>query len=71
LKRLVDAGFSKRILFGSDQTIWPQAIGLAIESIEEAPFLTAEQKRDIFYNNSARFLRLTKEQIAADHAPRP
>lgn len=71
LKRLVDAGFSKRILFGSDQTIWPQGIGLAIQSIEEAPFLTAEQRRDIFYNNAARFLRLTKEQIAADHALRP
>jgi predicted TIM-barrel fold metal-dependent hydrolase len=69
LKRLVDAGFSKRILFGSDQTIWPQAIGLAIQTIDEAPFLTAEQKRDILYNNAARFLRLSKEQIAEDHAP--
>jgi predicted TIM-barrel fold metal-dependent hydrolase len=69
LKRLVDAGFSKRIMFGSDQTIWPQAIPLAVRSINEAPFLTEEQKRDILYNNAARFLRLTKEQIAADHAP--
>jgi predicted TIM-barrel fold metal-dependent hydrolase len=69
LKRLVDAGFSKRIMFGSDQTIWPQAIGLGVRSINEAPFLTAEQKRDILYNNAARFLRLTKEQIAADHSP--
>jgi len=67
LRRLVDAGFSQRILFGSDQTIWPQGIGLAIETIEQAPFLTQSQKRDIFYNNAARFLRLTKEQIAADH----
>lgn len=67
LKRLVDAGFSRRILFGSDQTIWPQGIGLAIQTINEAPFLTAEQKRDILYNNAARFLRLTKEQIAQDH----
>ena len=69
LKRLVDAGFSKRIMFGSDQTIWPQAIGLAIRTIEEAPFLTPEQKRDILYNNAARFLRLSKEEIAKDHAP--
>lgn len=68
LKRLVDAGFSKRILFGSDQTIWPQGIGLAIQTINEAPFLTAEQKRDILYNNAARFLRLTEEEIARDHA---
>lgn len=67
LRRLVEAGFSKRILFGSDQTIWPQAIGIAIESIERAPFLTALQKRDILYHNAARFLRLTPQQIALDH----
>lgn len=58
LKRLVDAGFSRRIMFGSDQMIWPQTIGLAIKTIDEAPFLTEQQKRDIFYNNAARFLRL-------------
>lgn len=67
LKRLVEAGYGKRILFGSDQTIWPEAIGLAVRSIRNAPFLTRAQKRDILYNNAARFLRLTKEQIAADH----
>jgi uncharacterized protein len=71
LRRLVAAGFVKRILFGSDQTIWPQAIGLAIQSIEAAPFLSASDKRDILYNNAARFLRLTPEQIAADHKPLP
>lgn len=69
LKRMVDAGFEKRILFGSDQMYWPDAIGEAIRSIEAAPFLDAGQKRDILYNNAARFLRLTPEQVAADHAP--
>lgn len=58
LKRLVDAGFGKRILWGSDQMIWPRAIDVAIDTIEKAPFLTAAQKRDIFYNNAVRFLRL-------------
>jgi predicted TIM-barrel fold metal-dependent hydrolase len=67
LKRLVDAGFAKRIMFGSDQTIWPQAIGLGIKTIQEAPFLTRGEKRDILYNNAARFLRLSKEEIARDH----
>jgi uncharacterized protein len=68
LKRMIDAGFEKRIMFGSDQIIWPGLIAEAVETIEQAPFLTHSQKRDIFYNNAARFLRLTKEQIAADHA---
>ena len=69
LKRMVDAGLGKRILFGSDQMNWPDAIGEAIKAIETAPFLDAGQKRDILYDNAARFLRLTPEQIAADHAP--
>ncbi len=68
LERMVDAGFEKRIMFGSDQIFWPGAIGEAIKSIEAAPFLSASQKRDIFYNNAARFLRLTTAEIARDHS---
>jgi uncharacterized protein len=67
LQRLVEAGFGQRILFGSDQMVWPQTIAIAIESIESADFLTEEQKRDIFYNNAARFLRLTPEEITRHH----
>ena len=67
LKRMVDAGLVKRILFGSDQMYWPDAIGEAIRSIETAPFLDESQKRDILYNNAARFLRLSEAEIAADH----
>ncbi len=58
LKALVDAGYSKRLMFGSDQMIWPKAIALAIEGIESADFLTEDQKQDIFYNNAVRFFRL-------------
>ena len=36
----------------------PMTIGMAIKNIESASFLTPAQKRDIFYNNAARFLRL-------------
>lgn len=67
LKRMVDAGFEKRIMFGSDQIYWPDAIGEAIKSIETAPFLSDGQKRDILYNNAARFLRLSEAVIAKDH----
>ena len=62
LRQLVQAGFGKRLMFGSDQLIWPQTIAIAIENIESADFLTAEQKRDIFYNNAARFLRLDQKE---------
>ncbi len=58
LRGLMRAGLGKRLMFGSDQMIWTDAIGLAIEGIESAAFLTQAQKRDIFYNNAARFLKL-------------
>ena len=67
LKRLVDAGYAKRIMFGSDQMVWPKMIEVAVESIIEAPFLTEAQKRDILYNNAARFVRLSKAQIDRHH----
>ena len=60
LRRLVQAGFGKRLMFGSDQMVWPEAIGMAVEGIESARFLTPAQKRDIFYNNAARFLRMDR-----------
>ena len=67
LKQIVDAGYGERIMFGSDQMVWPSAIDIAIASITEADFLTAGQKRDILYNNAARFLRLDAATIAKHH----
>lgn len=61
LEALVRAGLGKRLMFGSDQMRWPAMIGQAIEAIEAAEFLTPEQKRDILYNNAARFLRLDQQ----------
>jgi uncharacterized protein len=37
---------------------WPGVIEPAIAIIDEAPFLSEEQKRDIFCRNATRFLRL-------------
>jgi hypothetical protein len=58
LQRLMDAGFEKRIMFGSDEMVWPDAVSAGIDSIENDPLLTTEQKRDILHDNAARFLRL-------------
>jgi uncharacterized protein len=67
LQRIVEAGFGKRVMFGSDQMIWPEMIDVVIDRIEKAAFLTADQKRDILYNNAARFLRLSAQEIARHH----
>ena len=71
LQRLIEAGFGKRIMWGSDQMVWPWAIDVAIEAIEQAPFLSEEQKRDIFYNNAARFLRLSDTERTRHQGARP
>ena len=67
VQRIVDAGFGKRIMFGSDQMVWPGMIEYAIGVVEQAPALTADQKRDILYNNAARFLRLSQAEIDRHH----
>jgi predicted TIM-barrel fold metal-dependent hydrolase len=38
LKETIEHGFGKRIMFGSDEMAWPDAIGLAIEGVDSAPF---------------------------------
>ena len=63
LEGLILYGFEKRIMFGSDQN-WPDAIAVAVKGIEEAPFLTAGQKRDIFFSNAVRFFRLREDQFS-------
>lgn len=63
LKSLFNAGFGDRVMFGSDQMVWPQTIDVAIETVNSTDFLTLEQKEDIFYDNAAKFLGLTEEEI--------
>ncbi len=58
LKSFIESNFGKRIMFGSDQMAWEDAIPLAINNVENARFLTEEQKQDIFYNNAARFYNI-------------
>jgi hypothetical protein len=67
LERIFEAGFGNRVMFGSDQMVWPGVIERSIAVIEEAPFLTAEQKRGVLYDNAARFLRLSQAEIDRHH----
>ena len=62
IERLVDAGFEDRVMFGTDQLIWPRLMSYSISVIQNADYLTPQQKRDILYNNAARFLRLDTAQ---------
>lgn len=71
LRRIFDAGFGKRVMFGSDQMNWPKTIEVGLEAINTADFLDIQQKRDILYNNAAKFLRLSDEEIAIHHGKKP
>jgi len=67
LIKTMRCGFGDRIMFGSDEMTWPSSIGLAIDYINNAVFLTEKQKRDILYNNAARYLKLSEDQIRKHH----
>jgi len=58
IERLVEAGFEDRVMFGTDQLLWPKLMAYSISIIQNADYLRPEEKRDILYNNAARFLRL-------------
>ncbi len=62
IQRIVEAGFEDRVMFGTDQMIWPKLMAASISVIEGATYLTQQQKRDILYHNAARFLRLDAAQ---------
>src|SRR3546814_7559479 len=51
LQGIVDAGYGERVMFGSDQMVWPGIIEPSIKVIEDATFLDAKQKRDILYRS--------------------
>ena len=58
LREAVETVGSDRILFGSDQMVWPQMITPAIESIRDAPFLSDQDKRNILSENARRLLKI-------------
>lgn len=69
LNEMIQAGFGNRIMYGSDQMVWPETIDIGIDAINSAPFLNMQQKEDIFYNNAARFLELSEEEITKHKSP--
>ena len=60
LRNAKHAGYLNRVMFGSDQMIWPGAIEQSILFLNSLDFLTKQDKENILYNNAAKFLRLKK-----------
>lgn len=62
IQRLVIAGFEKRIMYGTDLMVWPKLLETSIGVIENANYLSFDQKRDILFNNAVRFFRLEESK---------
>lgn len=54
LKEAVETTGSDRIVFGSDQMVWPQMITPAVRSIKSAKYLTDKDKKRILSENAVR-----------------
>jgi hypothetical protein len=67
LKEAKARGMLDRVLFGSDQMRWPEALEIAINRVNGFDFLTLEEKQGIFYDNAAKFLGLSAEEISRHH----
>ena len=53
----------KRIMYGTDLLVWPKLIETSIGVIENAKYLSFDQKRDILFNNAVRFFRLDESKF--------
>jgi uncharacterized protein len=62
IERLIDGAFEDRVMFATDQLVWPRLRAYSISIIQNADYLTAQQERAILYNNAAQFLRFDTGQ---------
>ena len=58
LKSAKQYKFLDRVLFGSDQMVWPEAISSSIDFLNSMDFLTPVEKEMILYKNAQKFLGL-------------
>ena len=67
LRLAKEQGVLDRVMFGSDQMRWPEAIEVAVNRVKSIDYLSDLEKKGILYDNAARFLQLSKEEIARHH----
>ena len=58
LRSAKEYGVLGRVMFGSDQMVWPESITSSINFLTALEFLTKEEKEMILYKNAKRFLGL-------------
>lgn len=63
LRKAKRYGLIDRVMYGSDQMVWPHAIEKSIKQLDSYKFLTEEDKRKIFYYNAIKFLGLNEKDL--------
>lgn len=58
LKSAKEYSVIDRVMFGSDQMVWPEAITSSINFLNALEFLTKEEKEMILYKNAGKFLNI-------------
>lgn len=58
LKLAKKANVLDRIMFGTDQMVWPGSISESIEFLNSLDFLSEKEKRMILYDNAKKFLKI-------------
>ena len=58
LRKAKKYGLLDRVMYGTDQMVWPHAIEKSILKLDGYDFLSEKEKRMIFYGNAVRFLGL-------------
>jgi predicted TIM-barrel fold metal-dependent hydrolase len=54
-------GVLDRVMFGSDQMVWPEAISSSISFLKSMDFLTEAEKEKILYKNAKKFLGISNK----------
>ena len=50
-------------MYGTDLMVWPKLLETSLGVIENANYLSFDQKRDILFNNAVRFFRLDESKF--------
>jgi len=61
LKSAKEYGVLDRVMFGSDQMVWPEAISSSINFLKSMDFLTEAEKEKILYKNAKKFLGISNQ----------
>ena len=70
LAEFKELGLLSRVLYGSDQLVWPGLISKSVENVKSSG-LTAEELRMVFYSNAAKILRVAIDKQKSENVKPP